>query len=221
MHASGVTDAMWSLRELQYDQAVPGDEVLLPDERGQLETVAKGEAITRAHAAGLHLVALWPEHLAGGPAVCDIRRLQLPPTWELVTDEVLPETPEHDPELWFVGLCGGRDVLLGNGHTSRGRMAAWCPDDGRQYFVSLAGMGEMSRATTYWVDGFLHGAEPGPPQDDDGDISLDELPVWRAATARFRRTGLWLNRWSTCRSCGRVLRPDAEADECESHIGSA
>jgi len=117
---------------------------------------------------------------------------------------------EPDPLLWFEAPCGGRDLLTGNGGTYPGRMAAWCPAKKVSYNVSLAEMGQMSQQARYYVAGFLAGNQPGPPPppDPDADIDPGDLTAWKAAAGRFRRTGLWLGRWRTCHTCGRVLVPD-------------
>jgi hypothetical protein len=212
---------MWSLTDLQYDDAVPGDEVYLVGDDGELAMVPKADAIARAHAAGQHLVAEWPSGPAAGPVICTLQPMRLPPMWEQPTQigATPAAAPAHDPELWFIASCGGRDFLLGNGHAFRGRMSAWCPQASRPYNVSLAEIREMSPAARYWVQGFLHGAEPHPPQDTNADAAAADLLAWQGACGRFRRTGNWFGRWRACQACGRVLWPDAAADQCDSHQG--
>jgi hypothetical protein len=75
----------------------------------------------------------------------------------------------------------------------------------------------MPEETRYFVLGFLSGNEPDPPEDSDGAIDDDDLVAWRMAIARFRRTGLWYGRWSTCDECGCVLLPDSASDRCHEH----
>ena len=100
-----------------------------------------------------------------------------------------------------------------------GRMSAWCPDTQVSYNVSLAEMGQMSQEARYYVTGFLAGNQPEPPPLSDLDAEIDpgDLTAWKAAAARFRRTGLWLGRWRTCQACGRALLPDTAADNCQEH----
>ena len=120
-----------------------------------------------------------------------------------------------DERLWFDASCGGRDFLVGNAHTFTGRMTAWCPRKGVTYNVSRSELETMAEETRYFVAGFLAGNEPRYP-DDDGTGEAD-LTAWAAATARFRRTGLWYGRWGTCAECGCVLLPDSAGDRCQEH----
>jgi len=215
---------MWSLQEFQHDDGIPGDQVYVrDDDLGELGLVDTQDALARAHEAGLHLLAVWPADGGAGPRVCQIGALALPPRWEQVAAPDAAgsddgQAPAFDEELWFDAECGGRDVVLGNAHTFTGRISAWCPGRRRAYNVSLGEMGRMSAATRYWVQGFLHGSEPRWPVDPaSGDPAEEELPAWRAATARYRRTGSWYGRWHTCSSCGAVLLPDTAAERCEHH----
>lgn len=151
---------------------------------------------------------------------CIVSKVTLPLRWER-----LPEEPpaQIDERLWFEASCGGRDFVVGNGHTFVGRMAAWCPDTRVGYNVSLSEMDVMSDECRYWVTGYLAGSEPDYPyrEDDDGEDVTDEadLVAWGAALRRFRCTGLWNGRWGTCEVCGCVLLPDTAADRCAEHLG--
>jgi hypothetical protein len=103
-------------------------------------------------------------------------------------------TPAFDPAFWFMHLgCRGKHYLLGNPHTVPGRIWAWCPREGCTHFVSRADIGQMSRASTYWVAGYLNGNEPSPPAGVDGppDFGSPEYKRWQADARRFRRTGNW------------------------------
>ena len=142
-------------------------------------------------------------------------RWRCPLRWELA-----PADPEPiDEQLWFEGSCGGRDFLVdGSGHTFPGRMTAWCPIKDGYYNVSFGEMGAMSTAARYFIRGFLSGNEPDPPEDEDGEMTPDDRVAWLAATSRFRRTGYWHGRWSTCGECGCVLLQDSRADRCEAHL---
>src|SRR5579885_3193266 len=79
------------------------------------------------------------------------------------------EPPDYDEQLWFLQEgCDEKHFLIGNPHTFPGRMAAWCPKEQRGFCVSKSEMGECSRATRYWVEGFLRGNEPAYPTDEKG-----------------------------------------------------
>lgn len=205
---------MWSLSRFRYDEGIDAErvDVLLDD---GLEPMSRDDAIAYAHEHGGNLVAWWPAPDDACPA-CVVSKVSLPLRWERLPDEPAPEVDER---LWFEASCGGRDFLVGNGHTFVGRMAAWCPDERVGYNVSLGEMGEMSDAARYWVAGYLAGSEPGYPYDEDADAAAEaaDLAAWEAALRRFRRTGEWYGRWGTCRVCGCVLLPDTAADRCAEH----
>ncbi len=107
----------------------------------------------------------------------------------------MPAIPSDvDRALWFQHLgCTGRHYLLGNPHTTRGRLWGWCPREGRSFFLSRGDIGTMSRAARYWVAGYLHGCEPDPPAGPDGPPAFEsrEYATWRRRAARFRTTGRW------------------------------
>jgi hypothetical protein len=208
---------MWPLRWFHYDEGIDSSEVYLLDGPGGAELMSREEALAIARDRGLNLIPEWPEHQVTGPALCRIGAVSLPVRWEQVPEAA--RAGEPDPLLWFEAPCGGRDLLVGNGGTFRGRMSAWCPDKQVSYNVSLAEMGQMSQEARYWVAGFLAGNQPGPPPPPDPDADTDpgDLTAWRAATGRFRRTGQWFGRWRTCQTCGRVLLPDTNAENCQEH----
>lgn len=158
------------LGELVYDWDIPGDEVALLQPDSETEYIPKGLAIDIAHAQGRHLV---PEFQSDAePVFCNIATLALPPRWERGPDR--DPGAELDDELWFIGLCGKRDLLTGNPHTFGGRMSAWCPTERAGYNVSL----------------------------DEGNEDPEDHNAWRTAVHRFRSTGNWLGRWRTCDVCG-------------------
>ena len=208
---------MWPLRWFHYDDGIDSPEVYLLDGPSEAELMSRDEALAIARSRGLHLIPEWPEHQTTGPAFCRIGAVSLPVGWEQVPEP--EQAGEPDPLLWFEAPCGGRDLLAGNGGTYPGRMAAWCPAKKVSYNVSLAEMGQMSQQARYYVAGFLAGNQPGPPPPPDPDTDIDpgDLTAWKAAAGRFRRTGLWLGRWRTCHTCGRVLLPDTAADNCQEH----
>jgi len=201
---------MWSLADFRYDDGIDASEVLLFDDEAEL--MPRDEAIALAHERGANLVA-WRPHTAGDDTPsCIVAKVSEPLRWERLPDEAPPPVDER---LWFEAPCGRRDFLVGNGHTFTGRMAAWCPHDEVGYNVSLAGMGDMSDETRYFVAGYLAGSEPGPP--DEADAA--DLTAWKGATSRFRRTGYWYGRWGTCEVCGCVLLPDTAGRRCHEHLG--
>jgi hypothetical protein len=106
--------------------------------------------------------------------------------------------PAFDPELWVVAEgFEGRCYLLGNNHTHLGRMAAWIESLGLVAGLSKYQITDASEAARRWIDGYLHGSEPGPAEYlgiGDGAITqLDEddpgMNRWRAALTEFHETG--------------------------------
>ncbi|WBC17225.1 hypothetical protein O7600_10500 [Micromonospora sp. WMMA1998] len=205
-----MSDRMWSLAEFRFDEAIEAAEVYLDSGTG-LELMARDEAIALAHERGANLVAWCPPDGEATPS-CVVAKVSQPLRWE----QAPLDEPALDERLWFEAPCG-RDVLVGNGHTFTGRMAAWCPHEGVGYNVSRPGMGAMSDEARYFVAGFLAGNEPRYPADVDGEPDEADLSAWRAALARFRRTGSWYGRWGTCQVCGCVLLPDTADNRCHQH----
>ncbi len=100
-----------------------------------------------------------------------------------------------DRALWFRHRgCTGRHYLLGNAHTVPGRMVAWCPRESTSFFLSKGEVESASRAAGFWIDGFLHGVEPDPPQEPDGSTDMRRFRRWQKHAARFRETGTWPGR---------------------------
>jgi hypothetical protein len=83
--------------------------------------------------------------------------------------------------------CDGNHYLVGNPHTFTGRMATWCESDSRELSVSLTEITAASDYAWVWIDGFLAGNEPPPPQEDDPSAEK----AWERARREFRRTGEW------------------------------
>jgi hypothetical protein len=90
--------------------------------------------------------------------------------------------------------CTGKHFLLGNPHTFPGRMLAWCPAKSRSFFVSRNEMSELSSESSFWVSGFLHGNEPAPPKNVDGDVDFQSPAylAWRERADEFDITGVWV-----------------------------
>lgn len=208
---------MWSLAEFLFDEAVPDTQVYL-DRGDGLDLMSRDEALTFVRGHDAHLVFknfIGDEGDEDVAAVCAVvAKVSLPLRWER-----LPEEPRvHDERLWFVGPCGHRDLLVGNGHTFTGRISAWCPHEEYGFSVSLAEIEEMSTEARYFITGYLAGSEPGPPIDGAGMSTDADWTAWRAATARFRRTGYWWDSRTTCHACGCVLLPDSAAQYCHEHL---
>ena len=93
---------------------------------------------------------------------------------------------EVNQELEFrSGDCEGRHFLIGNCHTFPGRMNYWCDRRQRTLCVSRSEMTWLSETAAAWVDGFLAGSEPRPPESDDAH----EEEQWQRAREHFRSTG--------------------------------
>lgn len=91
-----------------------------------------------------------------------------------------------DERLWIrTARCEGQDFLWGNSHTFLGRMEAYCPHRQHDFSVSKYEVTESSSEAAMWMEGFLRGNEPSPPEDDDA------TPAWLAEYAEFHRTGDW------------------------------
>jgi hypothetical protein len=119
---------------------------------------------------------------------------------------------QFDENLWFLmgEHCEGKHFLLGNAHTFRGRMLAWCPAKERSFFVSKSEIGKCSLETKFWVKGFLAGNEPDAPTDKNQDSvtpDTEEYKNWLAAVKLFAETGCWNEMQLDCEVCGRSLLP--------------
>lgn len=205
---------MFRLDEFRYDAQIGATEVYV-DVDGSLERMPRDQAIELAHRQGANLVAEWPGD--DDCPSCVISPVAEPPRWERAPFDPAVESV-IDENLWFIGLCGGRDYLLPeNGHTFNGRMSAWCPDKRVGYNVSLGEIDERSIEATYFIKGFLAGDGPAPPYDDEGDVDAADLQAWHAAIQRFNTSGSWFGRWRTCLECGCVLLPDSFGDRCADH----
>ncbi len=123
----------------------------------------------------------------------------------------------YDQRLWFLHKgCTGKHYLIGNPHTFRGRMWAWCPVHRRTVFVSKSEIESCSPEAEYWIQGFLAGNEPPPPLDEHGDPAFDspEYARWEAEIRLFHHTGFWHPAERRCRWCGEVLLRSEPEDAC-------
>ena len=103
-----------------------------------------------------------------------------------------------DPNLWVeVDGYPGRLFIMGNPHTFAGRISAWSYDNDESLYFSKSEVTASSDAARWWIEGYLHGAEPSPaaylvidPRDvdvmDDDDPRLEQ---WRDALTHFRESG--------------------------------
>lgn len=99
-----------------------------------------------------------------------------------------------DDNLWFYHKgCTGQHFLLGNPHTFPGRLYAWCPVRERSFYCSLQEMERMSEEARYWITGYLHGNQPEPPRDAEGDVDFESAAYqeWVKACELFLNTGNW------------------------------
>ena len=102
--------------------------------------------------------------------------------------------PEFDPALWFLTTdCDGRHFVVreGNPHTSPGRMLAWCPTKKALYCFSKVEMTEAASETNRWVEGFLAGNEPKPPEEVLYNPTSPAGLAWEQKAEAFRSTGFW------------------------------
>src|SRR3954471_12780616 len=89
----------------------------------------------------------------------------------------MAETARHLPDdlderLWIrTSGWHGRGFLGGSSHTFRGRMVAYCPHHGRDFSVSKYEVTEASTEASLWIEGFLRGNEPGPPEETKASTS--------------------------------------------------
>ena len=72
-------------------------------------------------------------------------------------------------------------------------MLAWCPTKQSSFFISLSEINECSAEARYWIEGYLHGNEPEPPIDKDGDVDFDseDYRSWLKQCEAFRSDGRW------------------------------
>jgi Translation initiation factor IF-3, N-terminal domain len=209
---------------VRMNEAITEESVLLYGDDGTLAEVPLADALQLARDRSMDLVEEWERPRPprpGGAVVCRLLRVGRPLVWERTADASAArggDGPELDPELWFhTEHCEGRHYVLGNGHTFRGRIHAWCPAKRLGFRVSKSDITECSRETTYYVQGLLAGQEPAPPVNDEGDLLPSGDPEYRAwvhATELFRQTGMWNDRFRSCEVCGARLLPSNPKPTC-------
>ena len=102
---------------------------------------------------------------------------------------------EFDPNLWIkLDHCNGEHYLIGNCHTFPGRMNAYCKKKETTFCVSLAEISDMSEQSRYWINGFLCGNEPEPPEELENEppenyFNSERYRNWLSQTENFRTTG--------------------------------
>src|SRR4051812_24164395 len=98
-----------------------------------------------------------------------------------------------DEELWFPCRHNPetRDYLYNaSWHTFVGRMPAYCADRRVFFRISFKELpAELPAATQYWVQGYLAGSLPWPPEVDDDDDP--RLLAYLARAERYFATGAW------------------------------
>ncbi|HEX2179537.1 MAG TPA: hypothetical protein VHL54_08490 [Actinomycetota bacterium] len=115
------------------------------------------------------------------------------------TDEPTTVLPEDvDPALsFFSERCGGNDFLYdSHWHTHPGRMSAYCPHSEQwpDYRISVYELPrDLPVTTRYWVEGFMAGNLPTPPEDFFDWEGGKFMAKWRPLAAQFVKTGYWPN----------------------------
>lgn len=121
----------------------------------------------------------------------------------MVTDFTHPDNlPAYiDRRLWIKVHCDdGRHYLVGNPHTFRGRISAWCSNLSCEITISKSDILNSSPEAGIWIDGYLRGNEPPPPAFPDevvGDIEQAEADWkqaekdWYERRREFAVTGVW------------------------------
>lgn len=103
-----------------------------------------------------------------------------------------------NPDLWVeVDGYPGKLFIMGNPHTFPGRITGWSYDNDESLYFSKNEITASSEAARWWIEGYLHGAEPEPdeylgvhPHDvDDMDNGDPRLNQWLDALATFRQNG--------------------------------
>jgi hypothetical protein len=107
------------------------------------------------------------------------------------------KSPRINDKLWFrTSHCSGKHFILGNPHTDHGRIYAWCPKKQTGFCVSKLEITSLSKESKYWIEGFLSGNEPEPPDESDISSTQDyfksrKYKKWEKAIAEFKETGYW------------------------------
>lgn len=117
-----------------------------------------------------------------------------------------------DPSLWFTTKNYGPDrkfyFFSHSPHTFYGRMHAYDPEQKQSFSVSKYEISTMSPEAGYFVQGFLAGNEPSPPEGANGPLPNDDPQIlrWTRAIDLWRITGIWLD-GRTCEKCKRIMLP--------------
>jgi hypothetical protein len=214
---------------IRINEAITEQTVLLYGDDGKLGEMPLVDALRLASSRSMDLVEEWERSTPPRKAavVCRLLRIPRPLVWEggADTDVEQDDEPALDPDLWFTSEhCDGRHFILGNAHTFRGRLSAWCPSKKRHFAVSKSEIVGCSRETTYFVNGFVSGQEPDVPLDEEGDRLRPDSPdyqAWARASELFKLTGSWNDRLRLCDRCGARLLPSNPEARCWfAHSGS-
>ncbi len=103
---------------------------------------------------------------------------------------MIPDIPSDvpdgvDSQLWVRLSTNEMGYLLGSCHTFPGRMSVMIPTDDRTRCISKSDITACSDEARYWIQSFLNGSVPSPPDDPAEEAD------WVASRASFLETGEW------------------------------
>lgn len=93
--------------------------------------------------------------------------------------------PDFDERLAVRLTTSEMAYITGSCHTFPGRLSVWVPSDERSRCVSKSGIADAPVEALYWIQGFLAGSVPAPPEDPAQES------MWLRARAEFLETGEW------------------------------
>jgi hypothetical protein len=100
--------------------------------------------------------------------------------------EISSSVPDGvDPQLRVHLSTNETGYIVGSCHTFPGRMSVIIPADDHARCVSKSDITDCSDEGRYWIQGFLNGSVPSPPDDPAEETS------WLARRASFLETGEW------------------------------
>jgi hypothetical protein len=100
-------------------------------------------------------------------------------------------TPPFDPELWVVtDHESEKGFIAGNGFTHAGRFRVYYPADNQILFTSEYEVRDASPQARAWIQGFMHGSLPDPPENREAfDVWEDEVRGFLASQGKWARLG--------------------------------